>query len=89
MNTKNMSDIAIVIRMKLQNTVGKQIRTLAGIRRKLLIGKAGYFLRKLKKNIYSLKNPYHINKISYLFPEIWLPNLRSFLVTCLCHTARY
>ena len=33
--------IAIVIRMKSQNTVGKQITTLAGIRRKLLIGKAG------------------------------------------------
>ena len=32
--------IAIVIRMKLQKTVGKQI-TLAEIRRKLLIGKAG------------------------------------------------
>ena len=30
-----------VIRMKLLNTVGKQIITLAGIRRKLLIGKAG------------------------------------------------
>ena len=89
MNIKNMSGIAIVIRMKLQNTVGKKIRTLAEIRRKLLIGKAGYFQRKLKKNIHSLKNPYHINKISYLFPEIWLPNLRSFLVTYLFHTARF
>ena len=41
MNTKDLSGIAIVIGMKLQNTVGKQITTLAGIKRKLLIGKAG------------------------------------------------
>ena len=34
----------VVIKMKLQNTVGKQITTFAGIRRKLLIRKAGYFL---------------------------------------------
>ena len=36
-----MSGIAFVIRMKLQNTVRKQITTLARIRKKLLIGKAG------------------------------------------------
>ena len=41
MNTKDLPGIAIVIRMKLLNTVGKQITTLTGIRRKLLIGKAG------------------------------------------------
>ena len=27
-------------------------------------------------NIPYLKNPDHINKISYMLPEIWLPNLR-------------
>ena len=31
---------------------------------------------KIKETIHSLKNPYHINKISYILPEIWLPNLR-------------
>ena len=41
MDTKDLSGIAIVIRMKLRNIVGKQIMTLAGIRRKLWIGKAG------------------------------------------------
>ena len=30
---------------------------------------------KIKETIYSLKNPNHINKISYMLPEIWLPNL--------------
>ena len=38
---KDLSGIAIVIRMKLLNTAGKQITTWTGIRRKLLIGKAG------------------------------------------------
>ena len=41
MNTDDLSGIAIVIRMKLLNTVGKQITILTGIRRKLLIGKVG------------------------------------------------
>ena len=41
MNTKGLSEIAIVKGMKLLNTAGKQITTLTGIRRKLLIGKAG------------------------------------------------
>ena len=32
--------------------------------------------RKIKETIHSLKNPNYINKISYMLPEIWLPNLR-------------
>ena len=36
--------------------------------------------RKIKETIHSLKNPNHINKISYMLPEIWPPNLRQFLV---------
>ena len=31
---------------------------------------------KIKENIDSLKNPNHINKVSYMLTEIWLPNLR-------------
>ena len=49
MNTKDLSGIAIFIRMKLEKTVGKKLRTLAKIRRKLLIGKAGQFLGRSKK----------------------------------------
>ena len=41
MKTRDLSVITIVKRMKLRNTVGKYITTLAGIRRKLLIGKVG------------------------------------------------
>ena len=40
MNTRHQSGIAIVKRLKLRITVEKQIKTLVGIRRKLLIGKA-------------------------------------------------
>ena len=32
--------------------------------------------RKIKETIHYLKNPNHISKISYMFLEIWLPNLR-------------
>ena len=49
MNAKDLSRIAIVKRMKLQNIVGKQTATLAGIRRKLLMKKAGSSLRRSKK----------------------------------------
>lgn len=31
---------------------------------------------KIKETLNSLKNPYHINKISCILPEILLPNLR-------------
>ena len=31
---------------------------------------------KIKETIHSLKNPSHIEKISDMLPEAWLPNLR-------------
>ena len=31
--------------------------------------------RKIKETIHSLKNSNNISKISYMLPEIWLPNL--------------
>ena len=68
MNTKDLSRIALVKRMKPGNTVGKQIATLAVIRSNLLIGKSRVIARKIKGTIHSLKNPNHINKISYMFP---------------------
>lgn len=39
MDTKDLSRTAIVIRIKLQNTVEKQIETLVGLRINFLIGK--------------------------------------------------
>ena len=47
MNTKDLSEIEIMKRMKLRNTVRKQITTLAGIRRKLLIRKVSKGQRNL------------------------------------------
>ena len=44
---------------------------------------------KIKETIHSLKNPNHINKISYILPEIWLPKLRQFLVNYRFHTRRF
>ena len=32
--------------------------------------------RLVKESIHSTLNPHHINKISFKFPEIWLPNLK-------------
>ena len=34
--------------------------------------------RRIKETIHSLKSPNHIKKISYMFPEIWFPNLQQF-----------
>ena len=41
MNTKDLSGIATVKRIKLQNTIGKQITTLSGISGKLMVGNSG------------------------------------------------
>ena len=45
--------------------------------------------RKIKETIPSLKNPNHLNKISYLLPDVWLPNLPQFLVNYICHMRRF
>ena len=50
MNTKDLLGIAIAKKMKLRKTIEKQITDLVGIRRKLLIEKAGLFLGRLKKH---------------------------------------
>ena len=44
--------------------------------KKVIDSESRFVPRKIKGTIHSLKNPNHINKISYLLPEIWLPNLR-------------
>ena len=44
--------------------------------RKVVDRESRLVFRKIKETIPSLKNPNHINKISYMLPEIWLPNLQ-------------
>ena len=36
---------------------------------------AKQFTKNIKGTMHSLKNSNHINKISYMLPEIWLPNV--------------
>ena len=44
---------------------------------KKVIGRQSRLIpRKIKETIHSSKNANHINKISYMLLEIWLPNLR-------------
>ena len=78
MNTKDVSGIVIVIRMKLLSTAGKQSTTLTVkvIQEKVINRESRLIPRKIKETIHSLKNLNHINKISYMLPEIWFPNLR-------------
>ena len=57
--------------------------------RKVVDRKSWLIPRKIKETINSLRNPNHINKISYMLSEIWLPNLGQFLVTCLFHIRRF
>ena len=70
MNTKDLPGIAIVIRMKLLSTAGKQITTLTG---KVIDRKSRLIPRKVKETIHCLKNLITLAKFP---PEIWLPNLR-------------
>ena len=43
--------------------------------KKVIDRESRLILRKIKETIHSLKNPNHIDKISYMLPEIWLPNI--------------
>ena len=45
--------------------------------------------RKIKETLHFLKNPNYIDKISYMFCKIWLPNLCWLLVTYLCHICKF
>ena len=76
-------------RMKLGNTVGREVTTFSWDQKKVVDGDSRLFPRKIKQTIHSLKNPNHINRISYKLPEIWLPNLRKFLVSYLCNIRRF
>ena len=43
--------------------------------KKAIDGQSRLIPKKIKETIHSLKNPNH-NKVSYMLPEIWIPNLR-------------
>ena len=57
--------------------------------KKVIDRESRLIFRKIKETIHSLENPNHINKISYLLPEIWLPNLQWFSASYPCHIRRF
>ena len=89
MYTKDLSGIVIVKRMKLWNNVWEADHNLSWDQKNVVDRESLLIPRKVKETIYSLKNPNHINKIYYILPETWLPNLRWFLVTYLFHIRRF
>ena len=72
MNTKDLSGIAIVIRIH----CWEADHNFNWDQKEVIDRESRLIPRKVKETIHSLKNPNHINKIPYMFPEIWLPNLR-------------
>ena len=74
MNTKDLSGIVIVI-MKLQNTWEADYN-FSWDQKKVVDRESRLIPRKIKETIHSLKNSNHNNTISYMLPEIRLPNLQ-------------
>ena len=75
MNFKDLSRIVIVKRMKLRNTVGKQITTLTEIRRKVVDRESRLISKKIKETTHSLRSPNHVNQMLYILPELWYTSL--------------
>ena len=62
--------------MKLRDNVLEADHNFNWDQKKVVDKKSRLIPRKIKETIYYLKNPNHINKISYMYFETWLPNLR-------------
>ena len=78
MSTKDLSGITIVIQLSL-NEIAKHCWK-AGHRftwdhKKAVDRESRLISRKIKEIIHCLNNPNHINKVSTILLEIWLPNL--------------
>ena len=67
--------IVIVARMKLQNTCCKEYHNFSCVQKKVFDAVSRLIFRKVKETIHSLKHSNQINKIFYMLPEKWLPNL--------------
>ena len=62
--------------MKLENT-WQEDRNFSWDQKKVIDRECRLIPRKIKEIIHSLKHPNHINKISYMLPDIWLPNFNQ------------
>ena len=73
MNTKNLSGIE-------KNEIAKHCweadHNFSWDQKKIVDRESRLIPRKIKETLYPLKNPNHFNKISYIHPEIWLPDLQ-------------
>ena len=72
MNTKGLSGIAIVI----AKLCWELDHNFSWDQMKVIKTEIKLFPRKIKDIIQSLKNHTHTDKISFMLPENWLPNLR-------------
>ena len=70
MNAKDLSGTEIVKRC------WEAYHNFSWDQKKVVDRESRLIATKIKETIHSLKNPNHINKISYMLPGIWLPNLR-------------
>ena len=60
--------------MKLLNTAGMQIN-FNWDQKKFTDREIRLIPKKIKETLHSLKDVNYIRKISYMLPEIWIPNL--------------
>ena len=74
MSTKGLPEIAIEIEIEKHCSEGDN--NFSWNQKKVADRESNLIPRKIKETINSLKNPNHINQISYMLPEIWRPNLR-------------
>ena len=70
MNTKDLSEIAIL------GHCWEAGHNFSWDQKKVVDRESRLIPRKIKETMHSMKNPNHINKISYTLSEMWLPNLQ-------------
>ena len=88
MKTKDLLGITIVKKNEIPKRCWEVNCNFSWNQTKVVDRESKLIRRKIKEAIHLLKNPNHINKISYMLPDIWLPNLR-FLITYLFHIRRF
>ena len=76
MNTKDLLGIAITKKNEIAKHCWEAHHIISWDQKEVNDKERRLIPKKIKESIHSLKNPNHINKASYMFLEIWLPNLR-------------
>ena len=76
MSTKDLSGIGIVKKNETTKHCCEADYNFRWDKNKVADKESRLILRKIKETIHSLNNPNQINKVSYMLPEIWLPNIK-------------